>query len=195
MKTQNHVQETIIKNVLSSTITTTGWILCALLEVGGITVQTFLSPSLYADFPNVGEIFFDEKKPGSKKKVSFKKMTIRQSLRRLENYGFIERKESKYELTMKGAKLVRYILNIKKSQKKLWDKKYRVVIFDIPEKKRRVRDWLRQELNLLGYQKLQNSVFIGKLPLPSEVIEEIKKEKISNCVNYLLVDKVYKNII
>jgi len=76
-----------------------------------------------------------------------------------------------------------------------WDRKYRVVIFDIPENKRKIRNWLREELYLLDYKKLQESVLIGKYALPDDLIEEIKKYKIGNYVNYLLVDKVYKNIV
>ena len=63
-----------------------------------------------------------------------------------------------------------------------------------PKRKRRPGDWLRQELYLLNYKKLQESVFISKHSLTVDLIKEIKTNKIGNCVNYLLVDKVYKNI-
>jgi CRISPR-associated endonuclease Cas2 len=72
-----------------------------------------------------------------------------------------------------------------------WDGKYRLVIFDIPEKKNKIRAWLRQELYSLNFSQLQKSVFIGKYPLPDEIIREVKKAGISDCVNYLLVDKIF----
>lgn len=40
-----------------------------------------------------------------------------------------------------------------------WDKKWRVVVFDIPEKKRLARDTLRREIKKLGFFELQKSVW------------------------------------
>lgn len=184
----------IAKNILQNTLTATGWALTLLFEIGEITVQSFLSPSIYADFPHRENIFSTEKFKKNKK-AAFKEITIRQSLRRLEKYGFVERKDSKISLTVKGRFFLNEVLKKKKAQEKPWDRKYRVVIFDVPESKRDIRNWLRGQLYLLGYKKLQQSVFIGKKPLTEIVIKEIKKKKIGNCVNYLLVDKVYKNVL
>ena len=41
-----------------------------------------------------------------------------------------------------------------------WDKKWRVVLFDIPEDKKRSRDVLRRKLVELGFQELQKSVLV-----------------------------------
>lgn len=43
---------------------------------------------------------------------------------------------------------------------KVWDKKWRLVIFDIPEKKKRIREALRMKLKELKFYELQKSVFI-----------------------------------
>ncbi|MDO8728964.1 MAG: CRISPR-associated endonuclease Cas2 [bacterium] len=51
-----------------------------------------------------------------------------------------------------------------------WDKKWRIVIFDIPEKKKGVREVLRYNLKRLGFKELQHSVFI----LPFECRKEIE---------------------
>ncbi len=51
-----------------------------------------------------------------------------------------------------------------------WDKIWRIVIFDIPEKLKKVRDTLRYHLKRLGFIKLQHSVFI----LPYECRNEIE---------------------
>lgn len=58
-------------------------------------------------------------------------------------------------------------LEIKKPE--IWDKHWRVVIFDIPEEKRQARDALRRKLKELGFLKIQKSVFI----LPYECKDEI----------------------
>jgi len=50
-----------------------------------------------------------------------------------------------------------------------WDKKWRVVMFDIPEKKRKGRDALREKIKELGFYEMQKSVFI----FPFECRDEI----------------------
>ena len=184
----------VIKNILNGSITTTAWILCTIFDMGALTIEAFLSPSVYADLPHTSSFLFGDFQK-HKKKSKFKEATIRQSLRRLEKYGFVERRDSKYLITSQGKKFLETLLHKKEEQNRPWDKKYRVVIFDVPEKLRKNRNWLRAELYNLGYKKLQQSVFIGKKPLPEDIIEGIKQNKIGKCVNYLLVDKVYKNII
>ena len=49
-------------------------------------------------------------------------------------------------------------LKIKKPDK--WDGKWRIVIFDIPEKKKKAREVLRAKLKDLGFKELQKSVFV-----------------------------------
>lgn len=43
---------------------------------------------------------------------------------------------------------------------KIWDKKWRIIIFDIPEDERETRDALREHLARLGFYKLQQSVAV-----------------------------------
>ncbi|MCX6765637.1 MAG: CRISPR-associated endonuclease Cas2 [Candidatus Moranbacteria bacterium] len=181
----------ITRNVVRNSLNASAWVFVALIQMGELTINAFLSPSIYADLPASS---FDWPGPSSKK-TSFKENTIRQSIRRLQKQGFVEKRGNKYVLTKMGKILAKYVLNRKKTLDKKWDNKFRVVIFDIPEDKRKIRNWLRQELYLLNYRKLQESVFISKHSLTEDLIKEIKRRKIGNYVNYLLVEKVYKNII
>ena len=66
------------------------------------------------------------------------------------------------ELTKKGREQAKKIgfNRLKISKPKKWDKKWRVVIFDIPEKKKIIRDALRRKIQELGFQELQKSVFV-----------------------------------
>lgn len=52
---------------------------------------------------------------------------------------------------------------------KRWDKKWRVVLFDIPEKRKKTREALRFHLKQLGLRELQKSVFIFPYPCGSEI--------------------------
>lgn len=186
---------TITGHLLEKSLTAPFWVLATLLELGMASVEVFLNPSIYNDpspyiFENFGREIINKKK-----KTKIKEATIKQNLWRLRKQGFIEKKKNRYFLTKTGKLLMEYVMVRGKTINVKWDKKYRVVIFDIPEKERKTRNWLRQELYLLNYQKLQESVFIGKHPLPADLIKDLKRNKIGNYVNYLLVDKVYKNIV
>ncbi|MCX6766122.1 MAG: hypothetical protein NT136_04155 [Candidatus Moranbacteria bacterium] len=190
MARREKMKNVIAKNILSGTLSATAWAFELLINAGVLTIEAFLNPSVYADMPSV----LYQRNFIKKKKAKFREMTIRQSLWRLKRAGFVAKKENRYFLTKKGKKLALFVRGRSDVITKQWDKKYRVVIFDIPEEKKKIRDWLRQELNMLNYRKLQESVFIGKYPLPQDLIESIKEYKIGNCVNYLLVEKVYKNV-
>ena len=45
-----------------------------------------------------------------------------------------------------------------------WDKKWRIVIYDIPQNKKGARDALRHELQVMGFKEWQKSVFIHPYP-------------------------------
>lgn len=55
-------------------------------------------------------------------------------------------------------------ITIKKPKK--WDGLWRIILFDVPEKKRFFRDILRNHLKNIGFLELQKSVFV--LPFPCE---------------------------
>lgn len=61
---------------------------------------------------------------------------------------------------------------------KRWDGLWRVVIFDIPEKKRKVRNVLRECLKQWGFEELQRSVFI----IPNPCRDAVELLIHANCV-------------
>jgi len=54
---------------------------------------------------------------------------------------------------------------------KRWDGKWRIVLFDIPEKDRVFRDILREHLRALNFFKLQQSVFVSPYPFEKSILE------------------------
>ena len=71
-----------------------------------------------------------------------------------------------------------------------WDKKWRVVIFDIPEKKKHMRDHVRRLVAGLGFYRLQDSVWA--YPYDCEDVITILKLnlKIGSEVLYMIVDAI-----
>ncbi|MBI2888938.1 MAG: CRISPR-associated endonuclease Cas2 [Candidatus Liptonbacteria bacterium] len=49
-----------------------------------------------------------------------------------------------------------------------------IVAFDVPEKERRKRDWLRSALHNLGLIRVQKSMWLGKIKIPKELLKDIQ---------------------
>ena len=77
------------------------------------------------------------------------------------------------DLTSEGKRQARYWSifgkDIKVAKPKQWDKLWRVVMFDIPEEKRRFRDILRSHLRTIGFVELQKSVLVFPYPCEKEI--------------------------
>jgi len=71
-----------------------------------------------------------------------------------------------------------------------------IVAFDIPESERGKRDWLRDILRGLGFEMIQRSVWVGQVRFPEELLADLEKLKILECVQVLEVTKqgTLKNI-
>lgn len=66
-----------------------------------------------------------------------------------------------FVLTEKGKlKALTYRFDEMRIEKSDWDNKWRIVIFDIPERIRQGRNALREKLKELGFRELQKSVFV-----------------------------------
>jgi len=64
-----------------------------------------------------------------------------------------------------------------------------IVIFDIPEKQRRQRSWLRFVLKFLDFQMLQKSVWIGKNKIPEKFISDLQER---NLLPYIQIFEISK---
>lgn len=95
--------------------------------------------------------------------------------------------EEKISLTSFGKKrLSEYqIKNLKLKVEKSWDKIWRIVLFDIPENKKKIRDSFRQILKKLGFIEFQKSVFIYPYPCKDEINFIINFYNIYDCVYYV----------
>lgn len=67
-----------------------------------------------------------------------------------------------------------------------------IVMFDIPEEKRILRDWLRDELKLYDYRMIQQSVWVGPSPLPKGFLAFLKEAEIKDCIKTFKLQKGYK---
>ncbi len=74
-------------------------------------------------------------------------------------------------LTDKGKKkaVIFSIDNMEIKKPKIWDKKWRLVLFDIPEKHKPAREVLRQTLKRLGFHRYQESVLVHPYECQNEI--------------------------
>lgn len=93
---------------------------------------------------------------------SRKSEVIKSAANRLKNKGLLKFGNGYYSLTPQGEKVLKRWeqTNYKINKPKKWDKKWRIVIFDIPERKKKVREEIRQILTRAGFKRLQDSVWV-----------------------------------
>lgn len=109
-------------------------------------------------------------------------------LSKLKKAGLIEKKKDGWVATALGK------LKLSKKMpaqdyKKESDNTLKIVIFDIPEKYRGKRDWLRRGLIELGFRKLQQSVWAGKIKLPMEFMDDLKELDLLDYVEIFAITK------
>lgn len=125
------------------------------------------------------------------------KYQINDALMRLARKGlvrFVERDGQRFaRLTERGErqlKLEREKAALQLRKKKRWDKRWRVIIFDIPERRRRTRGLLRITMRECGFVRLQDSVWVYPHDC-EELIVLLKADlKIGNALLYMVVEKV-----
>jgi len=130
------------------------------------------------------------------KRSKLKVFEINQGIKRLMKRGLVEIKEDKdykrLKLTDKGKRLLlKYELEgLAQDKPKNWDKKYRVVIFDISEQMKKTRDHLRRMLQSFGFVCLQDSVWVYPYEC-QEIIDLLKQYlNLKNEVLYMSVDSI-----
>jgi len=99
------------------------------------------------------------------------------------------------ELTKKGKNKIVEIqteqITLKKPEK--WDGKWRVVIFDIPEKHKKSRDILREKLKELNFYQLQKSVWTCPYPCEEVIWALCEIFEIVPFVDILITEKIYND--
>lgn len=119
---------------------------------------------------------------------------FRKLIYKLKQNGYFKslkiKNKSAIMLTAKGMEKI-FIIKLKLTNRKpRKDKKWQMVLFDIPEKKRRNRDLFRRALQNLGYKKLQKSIWVCPYDVLKETKDLIKRHNLKLYVELLLVKKI-----
>jgi len=152
-------------------------ILAILFEIGTGTVKAF--------FPHPYSHEFCEHK---------KHDSYYSAISRLKRKGLIAKnKKDIFYLTKKGENeaFFAYINAelsgkkfVKQTQKK-WDGKWRIILFDIPEKQKRKRNYLRMVIKTLGFKEFQKSIWIYPYKIPDFLLQLLGEENIAHHVRFM----------
>ncbi len=153
--------------------------------LGGVMVATGAVP----DFSKIIKYY-----TGAKKGARFN-YQAKTALGRLSAKGLVtfeERDGRRYaRITERGKRVLE--LETQKAdmtRKRKWDRRWRVVIFDIPERRKSVRNRLRRFMGTYGFVRLQDSVWV--YPHDCEDLVALAKAefRIGFDVLYMIVERI-----
>lgn len=155
------------------------------VALAGIVSVSLIAPNAMQGFRFVGL---------GKRHSRFFQHSTNRARNRLVEKGLLEYVEGKkyIQLTEKGRKQLRVwgLADYEIKKPRRWDKKWRILIFDVKESRRAVRDKLRLVLSKMGFYKLQQSVWI--YPYDCEEFAQLLKVdfKVGWDVLYIIADQV-----
>ena len=169
-KNRNLVRRTELQEIILQTVATAG-----VIGIG------LIAPNVVIALHKLGLI------PHSRERE-----VVKSTASRLRKKGLLIFVDGHYSLTETGEKILRrwQMTNYKIKQPKKWDKKWRVVVFDIPEKKRAVRAEVRRIFTEAGFYRLQDSVWV--YPYDCENVIGLMKTDlgIGKDLLYMIVDQI-----
>ena len=133
---------------------------------------------------------------GIEPRNKWQKYNSNHSIKRLKKHGLIIFEKTSRgifaRLTPKGEDRLRKfkLLGYKLKKPKKWDKKWRVLIFDIKEERKGTRDKIRFTLKRIGFLRLQDSVWVYPYDCEDLVILMKADLKIGKDLLYLIVDTI-----
>jgi len=145
-------------------------------------------------FPATGYLCkeFEKEKWEKSKKRGILKSTIK----RLERQKLVAWREINGELRLTLNKsgrqrILKYKIDeLKLREQKKWDRLWRAIIFDIPEKDKLAREMFRKKLRELSFFQLQKSVFVTKLECREEISFLANSFGVSSNVRYILAKEI-----
>ena len=111
----------------------------------------------------------------------------------------IEHKKEKggriFRLTAKGKEKLAYFRKhaIRMHPPRTYPQKesdvFTIIAFDIPEREKWKREWLRETLRWLGLKMIQKSVWIGKVKIPQQLLDDLKSLRLLESVEIFQITK------
>lgn len=133
-----------------------------------------------------------EKREWQDKKAKERAKRLRNFLYQMKHDGLIELdKKNNLTLSESGGQKISKLKSAMPNRHYQKESSNRITIisFDIPEKLRPRRDWLREVMKNLGFKMIHQSVWIGKKKIPTKFIKDLEDMKILEHVEIFQVTK------
>ena len=127
------------------------------------------------------------------KEFGHNEQSVRVAVSRIMKQGWLQSEKignkSYYYLTPRGeARIEEAAIRIFELTPKKWDGKWRMLMYTIPEEKRRIRDELRKELIWSGFGSISNGCWISPNNLEKEVHLLIENYEIQANVDFFVAE-------
>ena len=121
-----------------------------------------------------------------------RRQTVNKSLERLIERGYVEKNGDTLQLSARGEYFAAQIGEgrLAPTKPKRWDGKWRLLIFDIPEYRKRTRNQVRTTLQGLGFHRLQDSVWVYPYDCEDFVILLKTDLRIGKDLLYIIADQI-----
>ncbi len=104
---------------------------------------------------------------------------------------YIQYKKDKFiQLTEKGELEALMLKTRLPNKQEVWDGKWRVILFDIPEEANLKRDQFRKMLKSTGFYMFQKSVFISPYALNRDAVDYLNKSQLIKYIRILKVEDI-----
>lgn len=155
----------------------------AAVGTAGIIATVMIAPNIFQILPRIA---------GDKYKLPYRAKTAAGKLAQKGLVRFVNRKGKKYvEITEKGRRVLLFEEAKRIHRKKRrWDKRYRLVMFDVPDRRKTVRDRLRFYMKKYDFLKVQDSVWLYPHDC-EDIVALIKADlRIGKDVLYAVVESI-----
>jgi DNA-binding transcriptional regulator PaaX len=114
----------------------------------------------------------------------YKKSNLKRNIYRLLKTEEIEKVvkngQPYLRLSNRGKKIITRDFSLIALQNKPWDGYWRIIAYDIPEKYKKTRYLLQQELQTLGFGMMQKSIYISPHDLAEDIQEYLESNHLSD---------------
>lgn len=125
---------------------------------------------------------------------NYKPKTIQNNFYSLHKKGYIGKFDGKFVINKNGKIFLEKSLKI---QLKIFEPqenngpKNLLLLYYIPEEKKKERDWFRRTLIKFSFVMIQRSVWVGPSPLPKEFLDYVKSIGLKDSIKTFKLEKGY----
>lgn len=189
MKSNKNTKEAITKMITSKDVAIgAGKFLLLLLALGGVVLAGAVAPGLVILLKNAN---YPRKYSKREMENAFYNLKRRNLIEVIQEDSDI----TKVKLTNKGKSRIKEysleLLSIPRPKK--WDKKWRILIFDIPTKPKiyhQAREALRHKIKELGFYQMQKSVWVYPYECEDEILFIAEIFQVQKHIEILTVEKL-----